>query len=72
MGFLVSLNNPHRSIFQTTYHKIFKCPTFWKIKPAFKCPKCSATYRCYWDGNDVEGHGTDLCNTCAVKYETKK
>ncbi len=48
------------------YHKLFECPTFWQIKPSFKCPGCGKKYRCYWDGNDVAGHGRDYCNTCAA------
>ena len=51
-------------------HKLFKCPTFWKLKPSFTCPGCNKRYRCYWDGNDVIGHGIDYCNKCARKLET--
>ena len=29
------------------------------------CPKCGRRIRYYWDGNDIEGHGTDICNRCA-------
>ena len=50
-------------------HKLFRCPTFWKIKTSFKCPKCGKKYRCYWDGNDVKGHGVDYCNKCAKELE---
>jgi len=57
--------------FKTIYHKFFKCPTFWRIKPAFTCPRCGGKYRCYWDGNDVEGHGKDFCDTCAKALEGK-
>ena len=53
------------------WHKLFHCPTFWKLKPAFTCPQCSKKYRCYWDGNDVAGHGIDYCNKCAAQLETK-
>jgi hypothetical protein len=28
--------------------------------------------RCYWDGNDVEGHGIDYCNKCAADLEGRK
>jgi hypothetical protein len=49
-------------------HKMFHCPTFWNLKPAFRCPICRATYRCYWDGNDVEGVGINLCGPCAEKH----
>ena len=72
MSFVIPIKDPHPGILKKIYHKIFECPTFWRIKPAFKCPECSVTYRCYWDGNDVADHGIDLCNKCAVKYETKK
>ncbi len=50
-------------------HKLFWCPTFWQLSRAFHCPECGRGYRCYYDGNDVTGHGTDLCNRCAKKYE---
>ncbi len=53
------------------YHKLCKCPTFWKLKPSFTCPKCGKKYRCYWDGNDIVGVGTDYCNTCVKKLEYK-
>ena len=49
------------------FHKLFKCPTFWQIKPAFKCPECGKTYRCYWDGHDIAGRGINICNACASK-----
>jgi len=52
-------------------HKLFKCPTFWSIKPRFTCPKCKKKYRCYWDGNDVIGYGIDYCDKCASKLEDK-
>jgi len=52
-------------------HKIFKCPTFWDKEPAFTCPGCGKKYRCYWDGNDVTGHGIDYCNKCAKKLESE-
>jgi len=54
-----------RGFLQRWMHYIFKCPTFWKIKPSFKCPKCGKTYRCYWDGNDIIGHGINYCTPCA-------
>ncbi len=48
-------------------HYLFECPTFWKIKPKFKCPVCGKKYRCYWDGNDIGGL-TDVCKSCAYEY----
>jgi hypothetical protein len=48
-------------------HYLFECPTFWQLKPAFKCPHCGATYRCYWDGNDIGGK-INICNKCAEEY----
>ena len=53
------------------YHKLFKCPTFWKLKPSYTCPECGKKYRCYWDGNDIWGVGIDYCNTCVKKLEDK-
>jgi hypothetical protein len=57
-------------IIQRWVHKLFKCPTFWKINASFSCPGCGKKYRCYWDGNDVDGHGIDYCDKCADKLET--
>jgi hypothetical protein len=53
------------------YHKLFKCPTFWTLKPKFTCPGCGKKYRCYWDGNDIKGLGKDYCNSCTKKLESK-
>lgn len=50
------------------YHKLFKCPTFWKLKRAFTCPVCGAKYRCYWDGHDVDGLGINVCGPCFDKH----
>ena len=53
-------------------HLLFKCPTFWHIKPAFTCPICSRTYRCYWDGSDgimYDGQILlDVCASCALVH----
>lgn len=51
------------------WHKLFKCPTFWNIKPLYHCSICGKGLRCYWDGNDITGVGTDICNKCAKEYE---
>lgn len=58
-----------RTFLGRVFHKLFKCPTFWQLKPAFKCPICGDTYRCYWDGNDVDGLGIDVCTPCAKAHE---
>ena len=50
-------------------HKLFDCPTFWQLKPFYHCPSCGKGMRCYWDGNDVAGHGTDYCDKCAKSLE---
>ena len=52
-------------------HKLFKCPTFWRVEPAFQCPSCDKKYRCYWDGNDVAGVGKDYCDKCAGALEAR-
>lgn len=55
-------------------HYLFDCPTFWRIKPAFKCPECGGRYRCYWDGNDVGGK-INLCHKCVdgnVAWKTER
>lgn len=53
-------------------HKLFNCPTFWRLKPFFQCPICGKRYRCYWDGHDVEKVGINLCKKCAEKAEKDK
>ena len=54
-------------------HKLFHCPTFWEmllgLKEKYNCPKCGKHYLCYWDGNDVDGHGTDYCDKCAEEFK---
>jgi len=50
-------------------HKLFNCPTFWRLKPSYQCPKCLKKYRCYWDGNDIEGVGIHYCDKCAAVLE---
>jgi len=50
------------------WHYAFKCPTFWRRKPAFECPSCLAKYRCYWDGNDIGGR-INICKKCAYGYK---
>ena len=65
MGFAAEIKN-EKTFWQRVYHKLFECPTFWSLKPAFKCPICGNTYRCYWDGHDCDD-GIDLCGKCAAK-----
>ena len=60
-----------KGFFKRWTHKLFHCPTFWSLHPKFSCPGCGKKYRCYWDGNDVEGHGIDYCNKCATTLEKK-
>lgn len=73
MGFAIELKDFRGStFFHRWFHRLFKCPTFWQIKPRFTCPICGGGYRCYWDGNDVDGHGVDICNPCFKEIgETK-
>jgi hypothetical protein len=52
-------------------HYLFHCPTFWRVKPAFVCPCCQATYRCYWDGHDVNGK-INVCSACAPHEHVKE
>ncbi len=71
MGTVVTMQ-PYKNFVKRWRHKIFECPTFWKYlfgKKGFRCPKCNKKYLCYWDGNDVEGHGIDYCNKCAKELE---
>lgn len=51
------------------WHYLFKCPTFWSLKQHFHCPVCGASYRCYWDANDIGGL-INVCKKCAADYET--
>lgn len=67
MGIIINIKR--KPFFKRIYHKLFGCPTFWKLKPRFSCPKCGKKYRCYWDGNDVTGYGIDYCNKCAKELE---
>lgn len=57
--------------FKRVWHKLFHCPTFWSWTTSFTCPGCKSTYRCYWDGNDVEGYGINYCTPCAKKLEAQ-
>ena len=63
------MNFKKKPFIERVIHKLFHCPTFWKLRPAFKCPGCHKTYRCYWDGNDVTGYGIDYCSKCAKYLE---
>lgn len=64
MSFVMLYINP-KSWTQRLCHKLFHCPTFWRLRASFKCPKCGRNYRCYWDGNDILGYGIDICERCA-------
>lgn len=65
MDRVVGMGNPHKRFFKRWWHYLFFCPSFWSLKPAFRCPICGKTYRCYWDGYDVDGKGINLCKQCA-------
>lgn len=58
-------------IMKKLMHKLFKCPTFWTLKPSFQCPGCGKEYRCYWDGNDELGLGVNYCDSCVDKFKAK-
>lgn len=66
MGNIVTVSGPK----WRWLHKLFFCPTFWNLEPPFHCPICTKPYWCYWDGNDIEGHGIDICHTCAKVIES--
>ena len=61
MGIVISIKR--KSFLKRWEHKLFSCPTFWKWKQKFTCPKCGKKYRCYWDGHDEQGW-INLCNKC--------
>ena len=52
------------TLFRKIGHYLFRCPTFWSIKPRFMCPDCGATYRCYWNGHDCFCGVINLCKKC--------
>ena len=45
--------------------KKLKMREWWLRKPRYHCPRCNKGLYSYWEGNDIEGHGTDYCNRCA-------
>lgn len=65
-GLVISLDTFSRW-FSRWRHLLFHCPTFWRLKPAFSCPICGESYRCYWDGGDIGGE-INVCCRCAEKY----
>ena len=67
MGVVATIKQ--KPVIKRWLHKLFACPTFWRLKPFFRCPRCNRGMRCYWDGNDITGHGTDYCNACAKILE---
>jgi transcription elongation factor Elf1 len=67
MGIVMGIKR--ESFIKHWIHKLFQCPTFWKLKASFTCPECGKKYRCYWDGNDVANHGINYCDKCAEKLE---
>lgn len=50
--------------------KKLKMLDWWLRRPKYHCPRCGKGLYTYWDGNDVEGHGTDYCNRCAHLLES--
>ena len=72
MGVVVEMKCP-RSFWAQWWHKMTDCPTFWGsfFRKGRRCPGCNKRIRCYWDGNDVAGHGIDFCNRCAEELETQ-
>lgn len=59
------INIKRKTLLKHWYHKLFQCPTYWTFKGSFTCTQCGKRKRCYWDGNDMTGHGTDICERCA-------
>ena len=46
------------------FHYLFKCSSFWELRPRFICPECKHKYRCYYDGNDCKCGKIHLCDGC--------
>lgn len=72
MGCVVTIKSKYNTWWKKLFHYMFGCPSFWTLKPKFRCPVCGKKYRCYWDGNDIEGHGINICNSCAKIIEQDK
>jgi len=71
-------NTPSGGIFGTFFpykkdfirrwlHYLFSCP--FRLKTAFHCKLCGKPKRCYWDGNDIEGLGINICHKCSEVVE---
>jgi hypothetical protein len=56
-----------KGMFRRWWHLLFACPTFWRSGLSYTCPVCDKHFRCYWDGQRVEGYERHCCNRCAKK-----
>jgi len=48
-----------------TWRKKMEMRDWWLRRPRSRCPRCRKGLYSYWDGNDVDNHGTNYCNKCA-------
>lgn len=73
MGIIIGIKE--KPFIKRWQHKLFNCPTFWRSfwdkRHGYNCPKCNKFLRCYWDGNDIEKYGIDICNKCAKLIEKR-
>ena len=53
---------------QKNMWKKLKMLDWWLCRPRYHCPKCKKGLYTYWDGNDVNNVGIDLCNKCAKNH----
>ena len=67
MGMVMSIKTPAKH--SAWRHRLWLCKNYWRPQHWYMCPSCNRTMRCYWDGNDVIGHGTDYCDKCAAALE---
>jgi hypothetical protein len=63
MGYVVEIHSPYNTWWKRWKHYLFSCPTFWRLKPAYRCSICGKRYRCYWDLNDTD-KGINICRNC--------
>jgi len=68
---VATIQSSYKTFWNRWNHKLFHCPTFWKmllgVRKKYRCSICNKPFLCFWDANDIEGYGTNICSKCA-KY----